>query len=78
MAAPLALSPLEAFKDSYDKFSKYPSNIVFKNSYTAALKGYRTRLDQFALRLFQKDNLYVAFREFTGNGRGRTAETIER
>jgi len=69
MAAPTAVTPLEAFRKSYEKYRDYPSNVVFKNSSTAALKGYRSRLDQYSHKLFQKDNIYVAFREFTGAGK---------
>jgi hypothetical protein len=67
MAAPGLQIP-SAFRDSYDKFDAYPTNILLKTTYPLALKAHAVRLGNLKSRLFHKTQCFVPFHDFTGIG----------
>jgi hypothetical protein len=57
------------FKRSYEEFHRYPEILVHHTSYPGTLKGYISRLDEQAPKLFSKDGFEVPFRDYTGHGK---------
>lgn len=57
------------FKRSYEEFQHYPEKLVHHTSYPGTLKGYISRLDEQAPKLFSKDGFEVPFRDYIGHGR---------
>jgi hypothetical protein len=56
----------EPLRKSYNDFESYPTNLILKNQFAAALTAYKKRLADFTPKLFKNGQSFVLFREFTG------------
>ena len=64
----LGLQVPDAFRTSYSNVTSYPSNLIHKTTYPAALEGFSKRLNKLAPKLFRNDQFIVPFLEFSGIG----------
>jgi hypothetical protein len=82
MIAPLHPSPSlgiqipDSFRTSYSNIDLYPSNLIHKSTYPAALEAFSRRLNKLAPKLFRLGHSLVPFLEFTGVGTSSSSNFI--